>query len=250
MFEKCCVPHFFANPETSLDYHAKSCFNSARFVGLTPNKFTKSTQIPNFTHTHNTGRPASSEPAVSQQPSPWPKSCPMTFRLISSILRPTERRLVSKRTRSCGVVMVLMLYVKFLERLRKVESSTRKTKPAATAAAGAVAGTTTSSSAPKKTLRTAGHAVIASTNLGDVETQSPTTLLGSKRGSATTHLSESPAGYLARHETAIYCSELCYYPSAKATFPILKQVDVQISYGSLVAVMGPSGSGKVCLMCV
>jgi ABC-type multidrug transport system fused ATPase/permease subunit len=148
--------------------------------------------------------------------------------------------------------------------ISKVESSTRnKTKPAATAAAGApVVGTSNGSGAPKKTIKTAGHAVIASSNLSDVETQSPTSLLGSKRGislaqergrdttggATPTGLSESPAGYLASHETAIYCSELCYYPSAKANFPILKQVDVQISYGSLVAVMGPSGSGKVCLI--
>lgn len=56
---------------------------------------------------------------------------------------------------------------------------------------------------------------------------------------------QSTRAALAMQETAIYCRDLSYFPSAKAKFPILKQVSVQMCYGSLVAVMGPSGSGKV-----
>jgi hypothetical protein len=144
------------------------------------------------------------------------------------------------------VGIVLALYAKFLVRLRKVESSTATQKKPVAAAAKATSGCVSPDN----------NTLVHDQNQADVEIQSPRSLRGAKRSISIAKqgdgwdpvvgdFSENATAYLAKHETAIYCSELCYYPSAKATFPILKQVDVQISYGSLVAVMGPSGSGKV-----
>jgi ABC-type multidrug transport system fused ATPase/permease subunit len=121
---------------------------------------------------------------------------------------------------ACFVGVALLLYVKFRQQLHKVVASA-KTAPATT---------TASTSAAKRKA-----AVVALVNTDDVDIESP---------SAADH-PLSAGTFLANNETAIYCSDLCYYPSSSAAFPILKHVDVQICYGSLVAVMGPSGSGKV-----